>query len=55
MDHRLVPGILVTNRKVTEPEPNLLDLPVTILSLYGVKAPAQMSGRVLWTTSTQGR
>jgi predicted AlkP superfamily phosphohydrolase/phosphomutase len=55
MDHRLVPGILVTNRKLTQPEPDLLDLPVTILSLYGVKAPAQMSGRVLWNANTQGR
>jgi len=48
IDHRLVPGILVTNRKLDVADPTLLDLPVTILSLYGVKAPPQMTGRVLW-------
>jgi predicted AlkP superfamily phosphohydrolase/phosphomutase len=52
MDHRLVPGILVTNRKLTVSGPDLLDLPVTILSIYGVKAPPQMSGRALWTSAT---
>src|SRR5262249_49402225 len=55
MDHRLVPGILVTNRKVTQPQPNLPDLPVTILSLYGVKAPPQMTGRVLWADANVSR
>jgi predicted AlkP superfamily phosphohydrolase/phosphomutase len=48
MDHRLVPGVLLTNRAVRTADPTLLDLPVTILSLYGVAAPAQMTGRVLW-------
>ena len=48
MDHRLVPGMLVTNRELAAVRSDLLDLPVTILSLYGVKAPPQMSGRVLW-------
>jgi bisphosphoglycerate-independent phosphoglycerate mutase (AlkP superfamily) len=48
MDHRLVPGILVANRRVTAADPTLIDLPVTILSLFGVAAPPQMTGRVLW-------
>ena len=49
MDHRLVPGVLVTNRKLTATEPTLLDLPVTILSLYGVPVPPVMTGRALWS------
>lgn len=48
MDHRLVPGVLVTNRKPMAAEPTLLDLPVTILSLYGVPVPPVMTGRALW-------
>ena len=48
MDHRLVPGVLVTNRSVAVADPTLLDMPVTILALFGVPAPPQMTGRALW-------
>ncbi len=48
MDHRLVPGVLVTNHKVGVADPTLLDLPVTILSMFGVPVPPQMKGRALW-------
>jgi predicted AlkP superfamily phosphohydrolase/phosphomutase len=48
MDHRQVPGVLLTNRAPGVTDPTLLDLPVTILSLFGVDAPPQMTGRVLW-------
>ncbi len=46
--HQLVPGILVTNRTVQLDDPNLTDLAPTILSLYGIDAPPQMTGRVLF-------
>ncbi len=46
--HTLVPGVLVTNHKVTVPDPDLTDLAPTILDLYGIKAPPQMTGRVLF-------
>jgi predicted AlkP superfamily phosphohydrolase/phosphomutase len=45
IDHRWVPGILVTNRRVTIDDPSLVDIPVTILSEFGVPAPAAMKGR----------
>jgi predicted AlkP superfamily phosphohydrolase/phosphomutase len=48
MDHRLVPGILVTNQPLAVTDPDLTDLPVTILAMYGVPAPPQMKGRALW-------
>ncbi len=46
--HQLVPGILVANHKVTVADPDLTDLAPTILDLYGIEAPPQMTGRVLF-------
>lgn len=45
IDHQWVPGILVTNRRVTIENPSLLDMPVTILAEFGVPAPPVMKGR----------
>jgi predicted AlkP superfamily phosphohydrolase/phosphomutase len=47
MDHSLVPGVLLSSRKLVAQDPALIDLPVTILSLFGIEAPDQMNGRVL--------
>ena len=56
IDHRWVPGILVTNRRVTIDDPSLIDMPVTILSEFGVPAPAAMKGRnVLGPVSSSTR
>ena len=46
--HQLVPGILVTNRKVGLEEPSLTDLAPTILGLYGIEPPEYMTGRNLF-------
>lgn len=46
--HTIVPGILLTNRKVVVDNPDLTDLAPTILSVFGIDAPAQMTGRVLF-------
>jgi len=50
MDHHLVPGILVSSRPLRVGDPRLIDLPVTILALFGVGAPAAMTGRALIDT-----
>ena len=50
MDHHLVPGIIVSNRPLRADDPRLIDLPVTILALFGVDAPAAMTGRALIDT-----
>jgi len=47
IDHTLVPGILLSNRNITVTDPTLIDLPVTILKLYGITVPAQMRGRMV--------
>ncbi|HKQ59569.1 MAG TPA: alkaline phosphatase family protein [Candidatus Eisenbacteria bacterium] len=49
IDHELVPGVLIANRPMVEfqTSPALIDLPVTILGLYGIEKPAQMRGQRL--------
>ena len=48
MDHRVVPGVLLSNRSIAIGDPDLKDLPVTILRLYGIDRPGQMTGRNLF-------
>ncbi len=44
MARDLVPGTLLSSRKVGKANPNILDLPVTILEFFGVEKPEQMVG-----------
>lgn len=44
----LVPGTLFSSRKVSKADPNILDLPVTILEFFGIDRPAQMVGRSIF-------
>jgi len=45
MDYRLVPGVLISNRKITLDEPALYDLTVAILDEYGVAKLPEMIGQ----------
>ncbi len=47
IDPRLVPGVLLCNRRFAETRPSLLDLAPTILDLFGIDRPAWMTGRSL--------
>jgi len=47
MARHLVPGTLLASRSVTAAEPNIIDLPVTILDFFGVDRPEHMEGRTL--------
>ncbi|MCH7549021.1 MAG: alkaline phosphatase family protein [Candidatus Krumholzibacteriota bacterium] len=47
MDHTLVPGIMLSNRAIHSEDPELIDLPVAILNLYGIERPARMLGRAI--------
>jgi predicted AlkP superfamily phosphohydrolase/phosphomutase len=44
VDHRHVPGVLLSNRRITMDDPALYDLSVAILDHYGVEKPSQMIG-----------
>lgn len=44
----LVPGIIVTNRKLNVDDPSLSDLAPTMLSAFGIAKPDAMDGRVIF-------
>ena len=45
MDYRLVPGILVSNRRITSQTPSLADLTVSLLDEYGITPPRELIGK----------
>jgi predicted AlkP superfamily phosphohydrolase/phosphomutase len=47
IDPRLVPGVLFSNWRMPEGEPQIQDLAPTILAMFGVGKPDHMTGRVL--------
>ena len=44
MARDLVPGTLLSSKKVAREHTSILDLPVTILDFFGVEKPSQMVG-----------
>jgi len=50
MARDLIPGTLVTNRQVSKRNPEILDLPVTILEFFGIPKPEQMDGSSIFST-----
>jgi hypothetical protein len=45
IDYREVPGILVTNRRITSQTPTLADLTVSLLHEYGIAPSKEMIGK----------
>ncbi|MCC7497141.1 MAG: hypothetical protein IT160_06165, partial [Bryobacterales bacterium] len=45
---KAVPGVLFSTRRTTIPDPELKDLTVTLLRLYGLDPPKAMTGRNLY-------
>jgi predicted AlkP superfamily phosphohydrolase/phosphomutase len=45
VDYRVVPGVLITNRKIILNEPALYDLTVAVLDEYGIKKLPEMLGK----------
>jgi predicted AlkP superfamily phosphohydrolase/phosphomutase len=48
MSRVLVPGTLFSNKKVAKRDPNIIDLPVSILEYFGVPKPKQMVGNSIF-------
>ncbi|MCC7262162.1 MAG: alkaline phosphatase family protein [Candidatus Latescibacteria bacterium] len=55
VDPGLVPGVFFCDRKVQVTDPALIDMPVSILRLLGVDAPAYMQGRDLFVAEKEAR
>lgn len=51
MDFTLVPGILVSNRRVTAESPALTDIAPTILAEFGIVRPPEMAGHALFAAA----
>ncbi len=47
VDPRLVPGVLLSSRRIESEDPSITDLAPTLLTLFGVDPPAYMTGRPL--------
>jgi len=47
VDPSIVPGVLFCNRGLTEENPRLIDIPATILRLFGQEVPGYMQGKML--------
>ena len=47
LDPRLVPGLLLSNRRIEAEHPRIMDLGPTTLSLFGVDVPKHMDGKPL--------
>ncbi|MEZ5047981.1 MAG: alkaline phosphatase family protein [Chitinophagaceae bacterium] len=52
VDPRLVPGVLYSNRRIVADDPGIEDLAPTVLDLFGVEAPAHMTGKRLTVEAT---
>jgi predicted AlkP superfamily phosphohydrolase/phosphomutase len=48
IDPREVPAVLFTTREIRAKTPALKDLPISLLALYGVARPAQMTGQSIF-------
>ena len=50
VDPRLVPGVLFSNRKISEEKPAIVDVAPTILKLFGLGLPGHLDGKP-WTVA----
>ena len=49
----LVPGILLSNRKIAVQEPTIRDIAPTILGVFDIPVPADMTGQRLFEESAR--
>jgi predicted AlkP superfamily phosphohydrolase/phosphomutase len=55
MDYTLVPGVLLSNRKIAAENPALTDIAVTILGEFGIQKSGAMMGRSVFESDHAGR
>ena len=48
MADEVVPGVIVTNRRIDKTDPELLDMGPTFLQLFGLEPLPQMVGRSIF-------
>jgi predicted AlkP superfamily phosphohydrolase/phosphomutase len=48
VDPSIVPGVFFCNRAITEENPRLMDVPASVLQLFGLEIPGYMQGQMLF-------
>jgi predicted AlkP superfamily phosphohydrolase/phosphomutase len=48
---QIVPGMIVTNRRINRADPSISDIAPTILAEFGIETPGSMTGRKLFGRS----
>jgi len=48
VDPSIVPGVFLSNRAISEENPRLVDIPATVMSLFGQEIPGYMQGQMLF-------
>ena len=54
MDYTLVPGVLLSNRKIAE-RPGVTDIAPTILAQFGIQKPSDMMGHSVFQSDRASR
>ena len=50
VDPEIVPGIFLCNQRITEEKPKLVDIPLSILRIFGIEPPRYMQGQFIFGT-----
>lgn len=53
IDYTLVPGVVLSNRKIQAARPSLIDIAPTILADFGIARPSTMDGHNIFEPSAQ--
>ena len=48
VDPSIVPGVFFCNRAITEENPRLVDVPASVLRLFGQEIPGYMQGQMIF-------
>ncbi len=53
VDPAIVPGVFFCNRAIAEESPRLVDVPASVLRLFGQEIPGYMQGRMIFAEGTE--
>jgi len=53
VDPSIVPGVLLCNRPITAENPRLIDIPASVMRLFGQEIPGYMQGKMIFSEDDQ--
>jgi hypothetical protein len=54
VDPSIVPGIFFSNRAIAEESPRLIDIPASVMALFGQDIPGYMQGQMIFPETAEG-